>query len=160
VSASVNLPLHYKVQNFFSGTSSPVQSRKKGCKTVVVWWWWFCLLFLVVRLTGSNPNNSLTLWIFLSVIQSKPACPSVQHLLCINFPPPPYVTSRLISDSLCTKLSCYQHCYEHCKAIIFSKVTWVMEVCIMKVGYQLLCCSFVARKYRIWCSQSVFCCWI
>jgi len=35
VSASVNLPLHHKVQKFSSGTSSPGWSRKKGRKTVV-----------------------------------------------------------------------------------------------------------------------------
>jgi len=39
VSASVNLPLHHKVQKFSSGTGSPGWSQKKGCKTVVVWWW-------------------------------------------------------------------------------------------------------------------------
>jgi len=32
VSASVNLPLHHKVQKFSSGTGSPVWSRKKGRK--------------------------------------------------------------------------------------------------------------------------------
>jgi len=37
VSASVNLPLHDKVQKFSSGTGSPGWSQKKGCKTVVVW---------------------------------------------------------------------------------------------------------------------------
>jgi len=36
VSASVNFPLHHKVQKFSSGTSSPRWSRKKGRKTVVV----------------------------------------------------------------------------------------------------------------------------
>ena len=36
VSASVNLPLHHKVQKFSSGTGSPGWSRKKGRKTVVV----------------------------------------------------------------------------------------------------------------------------
>jgi len=36
VSASVNLPLHHKVQKFSSGTGSPWWSWKKGCKTVVV----------------------------------------------------------------------------------------------------------------------------
>jgi len=36
VSASVNLPLHHKVQKFSSGTSSPRWSRKKGRKAVVV----------------------------------------------------------------------------------------------------------------------------
>ena len=38
VSASVNLPLHHKVQKFSSGTGSPGWSRKKGRKTVVVMW--------------------------------------------------------------------------------------------------------------------------
>jgi len=37
VSASVNLPLHHKVQKFSSGTGSPRWSEKKGRKTVVVW---------------------------------------------------------------------------------------------------------------------------
>ena len=36
VSASVNLPLHHKVQKFSSGTGSPWWSRKKGHKMVVV----------------------------------------------------------------------------------------------------------------------------
>ena len=36
VSASVNLPLHHKVQKFASGTGSPGWSRKNGRKTVVV----------------------------------------------------------------------------------------------------------------------------
>jgi len=38
VSASVNLPLHHKVQKFSSGTGSPKWFRKKGRKTVVVWY--------------------------------------------------------------------------------------------------------------------------
>jgi len=37
VSASVNLPLHHKVQKFSSGIGSPVWSRKKNRKMVVVW---------------------------------------------------------------------------------------------------------------------------
>jgi len=36
VSASVNLPLHHKVQKFSSGAGSPGWSRKKGRKVVVV----------------------------------------------------------------------------------------------------------------------------
>jgi len=36
VSASVNYPLHLKVQKFSSGTGLPGWSRKKGCKMVVV----------------------------------------------------------------------------------------------------------------------------
>jgi len=35
VSASVNLPLHHKVQTFTSGTGSPGWSRKKSRETVV-----------------------------------------------------------------------------------------------------------------------------
>jgi len=35
VSASVNLPLHHKVEKFSSGTGSPGWSWKKGRKTVV-----------------------------------------------------------------------------------------------------------------------------
>jgi len=38
VSASVNLPLHHKVQKFSSCTCSPGWSWKKGRKTDVVWW--------------------------------------------------------------------------------------------------------------------------
>ena len=38
VSASVNLPLHHKVQKFSSGTGSPGWSWKKGRK----WLWWWC----------------------------------------------------------------------------------------------------------------------
>jgi len=37
VSASVNLPLHHKVQKFSSGTNSPGWSQKKGRKTVAAW---------------------------------------------------------------------------------------------------------------------------
>ena len=36
VSASVNLPLHHKVQKFSSATGSPGWSQKKGRKMVVV----------------------------------------------------------------------------------------------------------------------------
>ena len=42
VSASVNLPLHHKVQKFGYGTSSPRWSQKKGRKMVVVVVW--CLM--------------------------------------------------------------------------------------------------------------------
>jgi len=40
VSASVNIPLHHKVQKFSSGTGSPGWSWKKGRKTAVVWCGW------------------------------------------------------------------------------------------------------------------------
>jgi len=51
VSASVNLPLHHKVQKFSSGTSSPGWSWKKGRKTVVVW------LKLSLKLIGTYDNE-------------------------------------------------------------------------------------------------------
>jgi len=38
VSASVNFPLHHKVQKFSSGTGSPGWSQIKGRKTAVAWW--------------------------------------------------------------------------------------------------------------------------
>jgi len=46
VSASLNLPLHHKVQKFSSGTGSPGWSWKKGRRTVVVVVWLSLLLML------------------------------------------------------------------------------------------------------------------
>ena len=40
-SASVNLPLHHKVQKFSSGTGSPELSRKRAVKRLWWVWWWF-----------------------------------------------------------------------------------------------------------------------
>ena len=53
VSASVNLPLHHKVQKFSSGTGSPGWSRKKGHKTVVVCWWW-CVVYNTAQDSSDN----------------------------------------------------------------------------------------------------------
>jgi len=47
LSASVNLPLHHKLQKFSSGTGSPGWSRKKGRITVVVWY----LASIIITLT-------------------------------------------------------------------------------------------------------------
>jgi len=52
VSASVNLPLHHKVQKFSSGTVSPGWSRKKGRKTVVIWWWWMSVVMATLYSNG------------------------------------------------------------------------------------------------------------
>jgi len=58
VSASVNLPLHRKVQKFSSGTGSPGWSQKKGHKTVVVWWLsyiaFWCMWILVSLQLGHS----------------------------------------------------------------------------------------------------------
>jgi len=48
VSASVNLPLHHKVQSFSSGTGSPEWSWKKGHKTVVVYCGGTCTVLLML----------------------------------------------------------------------------------------------------------------
>jgi len=52
VSASVNLPLHHKVQKFSSGTGSPGWSRKKGHNMVV----------LCVVLQGSSTDMFFDVW--------------------------------------------------------------------------------------------------
>jgi len=59
VSASVNLPLHHKVQRFSSGTLSPGWSRKKGRKTVVC----VCVCILVTDRSeaGRRPAASWNL---------------------------------------------------------------------------------------------------
>ena len=43
VSASVNLPLHHKVQKFSSGTGSPGWSQKRAVKWLWWWWWYACI---------------------------------------------------------------------------------------------------------------------
>ena len=48
VFASVNLPLHHKVQKFSSGTGSPGWFQKNGCETVVVWWW-YCVVHFILQ---------------------------------------------------------------------------------------------------------------
>ena len=49
MSASVNLPLHLKVQKFSSGTGSPGWSRKKGHKTVVCVVWWSITVIVEIK---------------------------------------------------------------------------------------------------------------
>jgi len=57
VSASVNLPLHHKVQKFSSGTGSPGWSRKKGHKTVVVVWCGYLNKANNTAAAGSNKTD-------------------------------------------------------------------------------------------------------
>jgi len=56
VSASVNLPLHHKVQKFSSGTGSPGWPRKVGRETVVVQWW--CVVVRVTRVIADVSEMS------------------------------------------------------------------------------------------------------
>jgi len=53
VFASVNLPLHHKVQKFSSGTSSPRWCGKKGHKMVVVW----CYYNFAQLITRPHPTT-------------------------------------------------------------------------------------------------------
>jgi len=55
VSASVNLPLHHKVQKFSSGTGSPGWSQKKGRKTVMV----VCVVFTYCSNTIKHLDMSI-----------------------------------------------------------------------------------------------------
>ena len=57
VSASVNLPLHHKVQKFSSGTGSPGWSWKKGRKTVVC----VCVCVMSQRTMTDDPYEIPTL---------------------------------------------------------------------------------------------------
>ena len=65
VYASVSLPLHHKVQKFFSGTGSPGWSRKKGRKTVVV------VVVVVVMLVWQKaiPCDLLRLWLSFGIFK-------------------------------------------------------------------------------------------
>ena len=45
VSASVNVPLRYKVQKFSSGTGSPCGPGKRAVKWL--WWWWCAFLYVL-----------------------------------------------------------------------------------------------------------------
>jgi len=58
VSASVNLTLHHKVQNFCSGTGAPGWFRKKGCKMVVcvLHYHTYCIKNSLLRIHHENIN--------------------------------------------------------------------------------------------------------
>ena len=75
VSASINLPLHRKVQKFSSGTGSLGWSRKKGRKTVVVvvvmveWYVEQCsVLFLSRPRSEGWPHHGRILTPFISIL--------------------------------------------------------------------------------------------
>ena len=59
MSASVNLPLHRKVQKFSSGTGSPGSSPKKCCKTAVVVVVSDNSLLGLCRTTSSQPAQTI-----------------------------------------------------------------------------------------------------
>jgi len=63
VSASVNLPLHHKVQKISSGTNSPGWSRKKGRKRLCVCGVVVCvrlsLCTILIQNTAQNSSDNL-----------------------------------------------------------------------------------------------------
>jgi len=69
VPASVNLPLHHKVQKFSSGTGSPGWSQKKGRKTVVV------VVLVALHSANLHKNLSTTFSIILLTTRQKYTIP-------------------------------------------------------------------------------------
>ena len=67
VSASVNLPLHHKVQKFSSGTGSPGWFQTKGRKTVVV----VVLMNFLFKFIHKNHNLAHVKICFLSIGSSQ-----------------------------------------------------------------------------------------
>ena len=87
VSASVNLPLHHKVQKFSSGTGSPEWSRKKGRKTVVVCvlWYYYIAAFqwLSTAVTVSEKIDScITATVVLIFYATGIWCWCVDLMIC------------------------------------------------------------------------------
>ena len=88
VSASVNLPLHHKVQKFSSGTGSPWWSRKKGHKTVVVW---LCIKMPLGVEVGLGPSNF--------VLDGDPAPPPQKGGRAPTNFQPMYIVAKLLDGS-------------------------------------------------------------
>ena len=78
MSASVNLPLHHKVQKFSSGTGSPGWSRKKAVK------WLWCGGVVITHL-----QNLVSSFFCLAVIQErvlrKNLCICAGYLMIVDF---------------------------------------------------------------------------
>jgi len=74
VSASVNLPLHHKVQKFSSGTGSPGWSRKKGRKTVVVVWYFghLCVVVVARPRAGARLYVARSEWPPVKLLAARP----------------------------------------------------------------------------------------
>ena len=117
VYASVNLPLHRKVQKFSSGTGSPGWSRKKGRKMVVVWWWWLCR-YLNVHLWHCSYVMIMLLthavyvvdYAWLLSVQTSSCCQAI-HLS--RFHPPCFIEWRFAG-------------YYYCLLMLF---LWMPSVC-------------------------------
>jgi len=129
VSASVNHPLHHKVQKFSSGTSSPGWSRKKGRKTVVVvinqtnyqWFSDLCIFCLSEKCTypydTSVQFNFTSCFIFIDQV-----LPFTDQVL------PQTTPTQMESVSLSCKISKYQNFLQKFNAwtptITFMSAAW------------------------------------
>jgi len=71
VSASVNLPLHHKLQNFSSGTGSSGWSRKKGRKIVVVCGGGTCTVLLMLLSFFLLSWHSFHIYCLLDCVSQK-----------------------------------------------------------------------------------------
>jgi len=109
MSASVNLPLHHKVQKFPSGTGSPGRSQKKGRKTVMVWCGAICKCFpgfqITVVFSALTPSFTSPPEGVHNIAVSVSVCLSVS--LADIFQRPHVQTSRsflnmLLCSTLCT----------------------------------------------------------
>jgi len=101
VSASVNLPLHHKVQKFSSRTSWPGWSWKKGRKTVLVWCGGKAITWLqtsrIVDITGHSKGH---IFLLLATRVSWSGLLVVLYVSCmLMWPwPDPRSTSRSRGD--------------------------------------------------------------
>jgi len=74
MSASVNLPLHHKVQKFFSGTGSPGCPGKRTLKRLLWWWWYSLYLYCAVSLSESHMKYFTTDFIALKLGGKRLPC--------------------------------------------------------------------------------------
>ena len=79
--ASVNLPLHHKVQKFSSGTGSPGWSWKKGRKTVVMVWFWEGVLVLASESHCKGRNSPSV----RSLVDEERMRPVLELVLYVSF---------------------------------------------------------------------------
>ena len=115
VSASVNPPLHHRVQKLFSGTSSPGWSRKKGRKTVVV-----CGVVVVLPVTQPTVSKH---W------RKLKALTPTSHLASSFLHP---------SSDFRPKRQCFWHQYHIPDELRWSQKSWSCEWFVLV--FNLVCC--------------------
>jgi len=136
VSASVNLPLHHKVQKFSSGTGSPRWSQTKGHKTVVV----------VVVLLWKNTYNVKYLkngarYAYLTVIDKLFG--SMACFFQVNQPKEDISDSKLLTDvAMATKFwskwaKISQKWSYQCRLLFSDRFLLTVGQINMKVGTQV-----------------------